>query len=109
MISILEEVEYYKHNKNMPIYGYTVPDLPTILRICFNGDVSPTVAAKKQPIKVNETIIIVLNQSQIDIKHSFDLDADQIGDVFIKSDKVLYYECELMMKIWPTMRFIKRS
>ena len=45
-----EDVEYYKHDKNMPIYGYTVPDLPTILRICFNGDVSHTVVAKKQPI-----------------------------------------------------------
>ena len=46
MIFILEEdVEYYKHDKNMPIYGYTVPDLPTILQICFNGDVFPTVVA----------------------------------------------------------------
>ena len=48
MIFILEEdVEYYKHDKSMPKYGYTVPDLPTILRICFNGDASPTVVAKK--------------------------------------------------------------
>ena len=47
MLFILEEedVEYYKHDKNMPIYGYTVPDLPTILQICFNGDVFPTVVA----------------------------------------------------------------
>ena len=59
----------------MPIYGYTVPDLPTILRICFDGDVSPTVVAKKQPIRVNETMTLVLNQSQVDIKHPFDLDA----------------------------------
>ena len=100
MIFILEvEVEYYKHDKNMPIYEYTVPDLPTILRICFNGDVPPTVVAKEQPIRVNETMIFVLNQSQVDIKHSFDLDADQIGGAFIKSDKFRYYECELMMKI----------
>ena len=46
MIFILEEdVEYYKHDKNMPIYGYAVPDLPTILQIRFNGDVFPTVVA----------------------------------------------------------------
>ena len=56
MIFILEEnVEYHKHDKSMPIYVYTVPDLLTILRICFNGDVSPTVVVKKQPIRVNET------------------------------------------------------
>ena len=96
MIFILEEedVEYYKHDKNMPIYGYTVLDLPTILRICFNGNVSPTVAAKKQQIRVNETITFVLSQSQVDTKHPFDLDADQIGGAFIKNDKVRFYECE---------------
>ena len=56
MIFILEEedAEYYKHNKNMPIYGYTLPDLLKILRICFNRDVSPTVVAKKHPIRENE-------------------------------------------------------
>ena len=36
----------------------------------------------------------VLNQSQVDIKHPFDLDAGQIGDAFIKNDKVRFYECE---------------
>ena len=56
-----EDVEYYKHDRNIPIYGYTVPDLSTILRICFNGDVSPTVVAKKQPIRMNETMTFVLN------------------------------------------------
>ena len=96
MIFILEEedAEYYKHDKNMPIYGYTVLDLPTILRICFNEDVSPSVAAKKQQIRVNETITFVLSQSQVDIKHPFDLDADQIGGAFIKNDKVRFYEQE---------------
>ena len=55
----------------MPIYGYMVPDLPTILQICFNRDVAPTVVTKKQPIRVNETMTFVLNQSQVDIKHPF--------------------------------------
>ena len=96
MIFILEEedVEYYKHDKSMPIYGYTIPDLPTILQICFNGDVSPTLVAKKQPIRMNETMTFVLNQSQVDIKHLFDVDADQNGGAFTKNDKVQYYECE---------------
>ena len=55
----------------MPIYGYMVPDLPTILQICFTRDVAPTVVTKKQPIRVNETMTFVLNQSQVDIKHPF--------------------------------------
>ena len=58
-----EDVEYYKRDKSMTMHGYTVLDLPTILRICFNGDVSPTFVAKKQPIRVNETMTFVLNQS----------------------------------------------
>ena len=87
-----EDVEYYKHDRNIPVYEYTVPDLSTILRICFNGDVSPTVVAKKQPIRMNETMTFVLNQSQVDIKHPFDLDVDQIGGAFIKNDKVRFYE-----------------
>ena len=67
MIFILEEeaAEYYKHDKSIPMYGYTVPDLPTILRVCSNGDVSPTVAAKKQPIRVNETMAFVLNKVKL--------------------------------------------
>ena len=47
MTFILEEdVEYYKPDKSMPIYGYTVPDLPTILRIYFNGDGLPPLSQK---------------------------------------------------------------
>ena len=100
MIFILEEedAEYYKHNKNMPIYGYTLPDLPRILRICFNRDVSPTVVAKKHPIRENETMTFVLNQSQVDIKHPSDLHADQIGGAFIKNEKVRFYEREFVDK-----------
>ena len=69
-------------------------DLPTILRICFNRDVSSTVVAKKQPIRANETMTFVLNQSQIDIENLFDLDADRIGGAFTKNEKVRFYECE---------------
>ena len=36
----------------------------------------------------------VLTQSQGDIKYPFDLDADQMGGVFSKNDKVWYYKCE---------------
>ena len=74
----------------MAIYGYTVPDLATTLRVCFNGDVSPTVVAKNQSI----TMPFVLIQRQVDRKHPFDLAADQIGGAFIKNNKVRYYECE---------------
>ena len=35
-----------------------------------------------------------LNQSQVDMKHPFDLDTDQIGSAFTKNDKVRYYEYE---------------
>ena len=44
---------------------------------------------------MNETMTFVLNQSQVDIKHPFDLDADQIGGAFTKNEKVRYYEYEL--------------
>ena len=37
---------------------------------------------KKQPIRVNEIMTFVLNQSQIDIKYTFDLDAHQTGGAF---------------------------
>ena len=37
----------------------------------------------------------VLNQSQVDLKHPFDLDVDQIRGAFIKNDKVRFYECEV--------------
>ena len=96
MIFILEkeDVEYYKHDKSMSIYVYTLRDLPTTLRICFNGDVSPIVVAKKKPIRVNETMTFALNQSQVDTKHPFDLDANLIGGAFTKNDKVRNYECE---------------
>ena len=78
----------------MPIYEYTVPDLPTILRICFKGDVPSIALAKKQPVRVDETITLVLDQRHVYLKHPVDLDADQTGGAFIKNDKVGYYECE---------------
>ena len=108
MIFILEkeDVEYYKHDKSMSIYVYTLRDLPTTLRICFNGDVSPIVVAKKKPIRVNETMTFVLNQSQVDTKHPFDLDANHIGGAFTKTTKFEIMNVNLMMEIWPTMRFI---
>ena len=49
MILILaenEDIEYYENDKNMSIYRYMVPDLPTVLRTCFKGDVPSTVVAK---------------------------------------------------------------
>ena len=53
MILILEkqDIEYYKNDENMPIYGYTVPDLPTISWICFKWDMSPAVVAKNNRLE----------------------------------------------------------
>ena len=49
----------------------------------------------------------VLNQRQVDTKHPFDLDADQIGGAFIKTTKFDIMNVNLMMEeIWPAMRFI---
>ena len=57
---------------------------------------------KKQPIRVNEIMTFVLNQSQTDIKHPFDLEADQIWGAFInKTTKFDTMNVNLMMKeIW---------
>ena len=43
--------------------------------------------SQNQQIRVNETMTFVLNQSQVDIKHPFDLDADQIGGAFTKKQQ----------------------
>ena len=64
---------------------------------------------KKQPIRVNEIMTFILNQSQIDIKHAFDLDADQIWGAFInKTTKFDTMSVNLMMKeIWPTISLMR--
>ena len=53
MIFILEkeDAEYYKHDKSKPIFGYTVPDLPTILRVCSNGDGLPPLPQKSNQLE----------------------------------------------------------
>ena len=43
--------------------------------------------SQNQQIRVNETMTFVLNQSQVDIKHPFDLDADQIGGAFTEKQQ----------------------
>ena len=54
----------------------------------------PPLSQQKQPIRVNETMTFALNQSQVDTKHPFDLDVDQIGVAFVKNGKVRFCECE---------------
>ena len=60
---------------------------------------------KKQPIRVTDVMIFVLNQSQIDTKRPINLDADQIGGAFTNKTTEFYIMNVNLMKkeIWPTI------
>ena len=39
-------------------------------------------------------MIFALHQQQSNIRHPFDIDADQIDGLFIKNDKSRFYDCD---------------
>ena len=77
----------------MPIYSKSTLDIKEIFAICVNRDVAKEWICTQRPLRVKENATFIVDQAKCGIKHPFDLQADNIGGAYRKSDMVRFYEC----------------
>ena len=91
--NILEKLEYYKGNKNFPIYSKNkLLNISDIFKICLQRNVPPEQMVKKRPVRVTNAATFVLNQKEISLQHPFDLEADDVAGSYLKKEQTRYYE-----------------
>lgn len=88
------KVEYYNNDQNFPIYSRDTIELKKIFSICLAGSTPDEVICKNCPLRVKENANFIIHQEKCNIKHPFDLQADNIGGAFLKKDQVRFYEAE---------------
>ncbi len=87
-------VEFYRDNKNLPVYSRKNPDIEEIFRICLLDDVSAEKYVKEKPLRIKTTSTFVVKQDLINLKHPYDLEADDTPGAFKKHDQVRFYEAK---------------
>ena len=88
------KVQYYRDNKNLPLYGTKNPDVKEIFQICLLEDIPEEKCVKEKPLRIKHTSTFVIKQDFINLKHPYDLEADDTPGVFKKHDKVRFYEAK---------------
>ena len=89
----MEKLEYYKGNKNFPIYSKNkLLKISNIFKICLQRNVRPKQMVKKRPVRVTNAATFVLNQKEISLQHPFDLEADDVAGSYLKKEQSRYYE-----------------
>ena len=91
--NILEKLEYYKGNKNFPIYSKNkLLNISNIFKICLGRNVPPERIVKKRPVRITNAATFVLNQKEMSLEHPFDLEADDVAGSYLKKEQTRYYE-----------------
>ena len=90
------EEQYYRDNKNLPLYGTKNPDTEEIFRICLLQDIPEEKCIKEKPFRIKHTSTFVIKQDLISLKHPYDLEADDTPGVLKKHNKVRFYEAKQM-------------
>lgn len=91
---MLQEYRNNKHYKNdlqTPIYSDETPNLKEIVEICFDR-ISETRVCTKRPYRFKEDMTFVINQNKANIRHPYDLDADDNTGKFVKKENARFYE-----------------
>lgn len=86
------EAQYYRDNKNLPIYSTKNPDVEEIFRICLLENIPAEKCVKEKPLRIKHNSTFVIKQDLINLKHPYDLEADDTPGVFKKHDQVRFYE-----------------
>ena len=85
-------LEYLNNDENLAIYSRERIDVKQIFSICLNSNVSENLICKKCPLRVNGNATFIIHHDQCNLKHPFDLQADNIGGTFTRKDHVRLYE-----------------
>ncbi len=92
-------VQFYQNNKNLLVYGTKNPDIEEIFRICLLENISAEKYVKEKPLRIKTTSTFVVKQDLINLKHPYDLEADDTPGVFRRHDQVRFYEAN---RRWST-------
>ena len=81
------EISYYQGNLDLPMiwtnFDFSWPNKEQIIKICEFGPPSDVIV-KKKPLRIKENATFVVKRTLINLKHPFDLDADDIAGAFSK-------------------------
>ena len=91
-IETLPDCEYFNNDENLPIYSREGNDVKQIFLICLNANVLENLIGKKCPLRANENATFIIHQDHCNVKHPFDLQADNIGGKLTRKDRVHFYE-----------------
>ena len=69
-------------------------DVEEIFLICLLEDIPEEKCIKEKPLQIKHTSTFVIKQDLINLKHPYDLEADDTPGVFKKHDKVRFYEAK---------------
>ena len=85
-------VQYYRDNRNIPKFSESSPNVEEIFDICLLHNVPQEKVVKTKPTWIKETATFVVQQDLINLKHPYDVEADDTPGSFIKRDQVRFYQ-----------------
>ena len=85
-------VQYYRDNRNLLKFSESSLNVEEIFDICLLHNVPQEKVVKTKPIRIKETATFVVQQDLINLKHPYDVEADDTPGSFIKRDQVRFYQ-----------------
>ena len=85
-------IQYYRQNRDLPKFGESSPNVEEIFNICLLHNVPDEKIVKTKPTRIKETATFVIQQDLINLKHPYDVEADDTPGSFIKRDQVRFYQ-----------------
>lgn len=85
-------IELYNDDTTLPVYCKKSVDIREILEVCLGDKYDRDLIVTRRPYRVKDTVTLLLHQKNLNIKHPYDLDADNISGSFKKNDKIRFYE-----------------
>lgn len=76
----------------MPIFNTVTPDLKEIFTVCLKEDVPIEKVVKAKPVRITTAGTFIVDQRKIDLKHPYDLEADDVAGTYIKKEQTRFYE-----------------
>ena len=89
-----EPTAYVRDDRRLPKYNESRPNLEEIFNICLPHNVPDEKIVKVKPTRIKDTVTFVVQPDLINLRHPYDLEADDTPGAFIKRDQVRFYQAE---------------
>ena len=77
------------------MYSNSTPAIREIFQICLTKEVPKELLVKKRPLRITSEATFVLDPVQTNLRHPFDLEADDTPGAFTKKEQTRFYEVTL--------------